>query len=80
MKTNALLLIQLNRDVSLDILTTRAFFCIGSVISDIKQRALASSSTIAAAAAANVGWVWRDKGNGTFCLYACDSAGAEYVE
>jgi prepilin-type N-terminal cleavage/methylation domain-containing protein len=41
---------------------------------------LTSSSTIGAAAAANVGWVWRDKGNGTFCLYACDSAGAEYVE
>ena len=41
---------------------------------------LASSATIAATAAANVGWVWRDKGNGTFALYACDSAGAEFVE
>ena len=41
---------------------------------------LASSSTIAGAAAANVGWVWRDKGNGTFSLYACDAAGAEYRE
>jgi hypothetical protein len=41
---------------------------------------LASSSTIAAAAANNVGWVWRDKGNGTFGLYACDADGAEYSE
>jgi prepilin-type N-terminal cleavage/methylation domain-containing protein len=41
---------------------------------------LATSSTIAAAAAANVGWVWRDKGNGTFGLYACDSDGTEFSE
>jgi|TARA_B100000959_G_scaffold286307_1_gene364404 general secretion pathway protein G len=41
---------------------------------------LASSNTVAAAAAANVGWVWRDKGNGTFGLYACDGDGAEFSE
>ncbi len=41
---------------------------------------LASSTTIAAAAAANVGWVWRDKGNGTLALYACDSDGTEFSE
>ena len=41
---------------------------------------LASSATVAGAAAANVGWVWRDKGNGTFGLYACDADGAEFSE
>ncbi|MDP6692721.1 MAG: prepilin-type N-terminal cleavage/methylation domain-containing protein [Phycisphaerales bacterium] len=41
---------------------------------------LSSSSTIAAAAANGVGWVWRDKGNGTIGLYACDSDGTEFTE
>ncbi len=41
---------------------------------------LSSTSTVASAAAANVGWVWRDKGNGTFALYACDSDGTEFEE
>ena len=41
---------------------------------------LSSSSTIAAAAANGVGWVWRDKGNGTTGLYACDSDGTEFTE
>ena len=30
------------------------------------------SSVIAAVPAMNVGWVWRDKGNGTMMLYATD--------
>ena len=36
---------------------------------------------IAAAPAAGVGWVWRDKGNGTFQIYATNAdATAEFVE
>ncbi len=36
---------------------------------------------IAAAPAAGVGWIWRDKGNGTFQIYATnDDATAEFVE
>ena len=43
--------------------------------------ALNDESTIAGAAAAGVGWVWRDKGNGTFGLFATDETMvAEIVE
>ena len=36
---------------------------------------------IAAAPAAGVGWIWRDKGNGTFQIYATnEDATAEFVE
>ncbi len=36
---------------------------------------------IAAAPAAGVGWIWRDKGNGTFQIYATnETATAEFVE
>ena len=39
------------------------------------------SSVVAATAGANVGWVWRDKGNGTDGLFATDiTFVAEYVE
>ncbi|MDP7005296.1 MAG: prepilin-type N-terminal cleavage/methylation domain-containing protein [Phycisphaerales bacterium] len=41
---------------------------------------LSSSTTVAGSAAAGVAWVWRDKGNGTIGLYACDSDGTEFVE
>ncbi|MDP7007990.1 MAG: prepilin-type N-terminal cleavage/methylation domain-containing protein [Phycisphaerales bacterium] len=41
---------------------------------------LTSSTTIAAAAGSGVGWVWRDKGNGTNGLYAVDSDGTEFTE
>ena len=43
---------------------------------------LQSSATVAAAAAAGVGWVWRDKSatNDTKALYAVDAAGVEFVE
>jgi prepilin-type N-terminal cleavage/methylation domain-containing protein len=41
---------------------------------------LSSSTTVAGSAAAGVAWVWRDKGNGTSGLYACDSDGTEFVE
>lgn len=41
---------------------------------------LTSSSTIQAAAAAGVGWVWRDKGNGTSGLYATAADGTEFSE
>ena len=39
-----------------------------------------SSSTVAGAAAVDTGWVWRDKGNGTFAIYAVDSTGIEFDE
>ena len=36
---------------------------------------------IAAAPAAGIGWIWRDKGNGTFQIFATnDDATAEFVE
>ncbi len=39
------------------------------------------SSVVANAPGANVGWVWRDKGNGTFMLYLTDGTFlAELVE
>ena len=39
------------------------------------------SDLIAASAGANVGWVWRDKGNGTMQIYATDNTFiAEVVE
>lgn len=41
---------------------------------------LNGSTTVAAAPAAGVGWVWRDKGNGTFLIYAVNADGsAEYT-
>ena len=40
-----------------------------------------SSTTIAAAAADGVGWVWRQKTGGTsYTLYTVDENGAEFVE
>ena len=41
---------------------------------------LNKETAIGATAAANVGWVWRDKGNGTFVMFATDETGAEFVE
>lgn len=36
---------------------------------------------VAAAPAAGVGWIWRDKGNGTMAIYATNAAGTgEFVE
>ena len=34
---------------------------------------LNGSSTVAAIAASDIGWVWRDKGNGTMMLFATDA-------
>lgn len=39
-----------------------------------------STADVADEAAEDIGWVWRDKGNGTFALYAVDSAGDEFDE
>jgi len=52
----------------------------GDYIQAAPKNPLQNSTTVAAAAAADVGWVWRDKGNGTMMLYAVDSAGAEFDE
>ena len=41
---------------------------------------LTSSTTIAAAAGAGVGWVWRDKGNGTSALYGVAADGTEFSD
>jgi len=41
---------------------------------------LAGSSVIDVDTIDTGGWLWRDKGNGTYCLYAVDAAGDEFVE
>lgn len=42
---------------------------------------LNGSPTVAAAVAPDVGWVWRDRGNGTFGLFATDATfSGEFVE
>ena len=41
---------------------------------------LAGSSTVDVDAIANGGWLWRDKGNGTYGLYAVDADGGEFAE
>ena len=38
------------------------------------------STVIAGAAAAGVGWVWRDSGTGVFNMYATDAGFTEFVE
>jgi type II secretion system protein G len=40
----------------------------------------ANSTTVAAAAAAGVGWVWRDRGTGVWDLFAVAADGTEFVE
>jgi hypothetical protein len=37
---------------------------------------LTGTSTIAAVAAEDVAWIWKDKGNGTLALYAGDNSEA----
>lgn len=41
---------------------------------------LAGSSSIDVDAITNGGWLWRDKGNGTYGLYAVDANGGEFAE
>jgi type II secretory pathway pseudopilin PulG len=42
---------------------------------------LNTSPLVAGAPGPNVGWIWRDQGNGTMELYATDATGmAEYIE
>ena len=40
----------------------------------------ANATTVAGAAAAGVGWVWRDRGNGVMDLFAVAADGTEFVE
>ena len=41
-------------------------------LADAPRNPANGSSVVANAPGANVGWVWRDKGNGTFMLYPTD--------
>jgi len=53
----------------------------GDYLSVAPQNPANGSTTVAAAVGANVGWVWRDKGNGTMMLFATDGVfAAEFVE
>jgi len=53
----------------------------GDYLSAAPQNPANGSTLVAAAVGANVGWVWRDKGNGTMMLFATDAAfGAEFTE
>ena len=46
----------------------------GDYLMGAPMNPLTGTSTIAAAAAEGVAWIWKDKGNGTLALYAGDNS------